>query len=118
MKAHIRPTAAVLVVGLGAAFGLAVAAKDPPDSPGGRPHRVQALVGAKVVLRPGDVLEQATIVVRDGVIEAVGPAVVPPADARVWDLRGLTVYPGLIEPYLRLEGGKAERARDEGPPPA
>ena len=38
-----------------------------------------ALVGAKVIPAPGEKLESATILVRDGVIEAVGTA--PPRNA-------------------------------------
>src|SRR5439155_19544176 len=40
----------------------------------------------------------------DGVIVAVGEAgdTTPPADARVWDLAGRTVYPGLIDAYSEL----------------
>ncbi|HXG46115.1 MAG TPA: hypothetical protein VNO52_00695, partial [Methylomirabilota bacterium] len=64
-----------------------------------RPPGVHALAGATVVPRPGETLSNATIVVRNGYIEAVGPAVTPPADARVWDLRGVTIYAGFIEPY-------------------
>jgi imidazolonepropionase-like amidohydrolase len=37
------------------------------------------------------------VVIRDGVIEAVGASVAVPADARVWELDSLTVYPGLID---------------------
>ncbi len=66
---------------------------------------VHALTGARVVTAPGTVLETATVVLRDGVVEAVGPEVEPPADARLWDLAGLTVYPGLIEPYLERNWG-------------
>ncbi len=68
--------------------------------------QVHALTGARIVVAPGEILETGTIVLRDGVIEAVGPAAATPADARTWDLEGLTVYPGLIEPY-------AVRARPE-----
>ena len=66
--------------------------------------RVHAIVGARVVPRPGVVLDSATVVIRDGRIEAVGPSakVHPPADARVWDGAGRTVYAGLIEPYAHF----------------
>ncbi|MFQ5599288.1 MAG: amidohydrolase family protein [Candidatus Krumholzibacteriia bacterium] len=72
-----------------------------------RTPRVHALVGARVVARPDKVLEDATIVVRDGIVVGVG-TVQPPADARVWDMRGKTIYPGLIEPYLDLTSGKSK----------
>ena len=69
------------------------------------PLGVHALAGGKVVIKPGEVLEHATIVIRDGFIQAVGPEVAPPADARVWDLKGLTIYAGFIDPYLMLGFG-------------
>jgi imidazolonepropionase-like amidohydrolase len=67
-----------------------------------RPLGVHALVGGRVVPKPGEVLDGATIVIRDGYIEAVGKDVPAPADARVWDVKGLTIYAGFIEPYLAL----------------
>jgi dihydroorotase-like cyclic amidohydrolase len=42
-------------------------------------------------------IEKGTVVIRDGLIEAVGANVDPPADAWVIDGAGLTVYPGLID---------------------
>src|SRR5439155_9697547 len=42
------------------------------------PLGVHALAGGKVVIKPGEVLEHATIVIRDGFITAVGPEAAPP----------------------------------------
>ncbi len=39
------------------------------------------------------------VVLRDGIIEAVGADVPVPTDARRWDLTGKTIYPGLIDAY-------------------
>jgi hypothetical protein len=64
-----------------------------------KPPRVHALVGARIVVAPGKVIESGTVVLRDGVITAVGAKVEVPADARVWDLKGKTIYPGLVEAY-------------------
>jgi imidazolonepropionase-like amidohydrolase len=66
------------------------------------PPGAHALVGGKVVTMPGKTLDRATVIVRDGVIAAVGVDVPVPADARVWDMAGLTIYAGFIEPYLLL----------------
>ncbi|MBK8233168.1 MAG: hypothetical protein IPK72_21945 [Candidatus Eisenbacteria bacterium] len=63
--------------------------------------RVHALTGATVVVAPCQVLPHATVVIRDGIIEAVGADVVIPADARIWDAESLVVYPGLIDAYVR-----------------
>ena len=74
------------------------------------PSTVHAWTNARIVTAPGQVLEQATLVVRDGVIEAVGAKVKPPADARTWDADGLVIYPGLIEPHTHL--GHKNQASD------
>lgn len=63
---------------------------------------VHALTNVRIVTSPGEVIEKGTIVVRDGVIEAVGPEIKPPADARVWDLSGKTAYAGFIDAYSEL----------------
>jgi len=60
---------------------------------------VHALVNAQIVPEPGRVIDKGTIVVRNGAIEAVGADVKPPADARIVDLAGKTVYAGLIDAY-------------------
>ncbi len=62
--------------------------------------RVHALINAKVVIAPGQIIEKGTVVIRDGVIVQVGANIVPPADARIWDYSGKTIYPGFIEPYF------------------
>ncbi len=72
--------------------------------------RVTALVNARIVIMPGTVLERATMVVRDGCIEAVGTGVTAPSDAVVRDLSGKTVYPGFVDPYTRY--GLPERAAE------
>src|SRR5262245_24820100 len=57
-----------------------------------------ALTGARVVTAPGAVQANATVVLRDGRITAVGNVPVP-AGATTIDCAGLTIYPGLIEPF-------------------
>jgi imidazolonepropionase-like amidohydrolase len=63
---------------------------------------VHALTGARIVVAPGRVLDNATIVIRNGIIEAVGANVTPPADARVWDMSGRTLYPGWLDAYTSV----------------
>lgn len=60
---------------------------------------VHALTGVRIVTAPGQVIDNGTIVIRDGSIAAVGAGVKPPADARVWDLSGKTIYAGFIDPF-------------------
>ena len=56
-----------------------------------------ALRGARVVTVNGPVLEKGTVLLRNGLIEAVGENVDLPKDAWVVDAQGSTVYPGLID---------------------
>jgi hypothetical protein len=56
-----------------------------------------ALRGARVVTVSGPVLEKGTVLLRNGLIEAVGENVDLPKDAWVVDAQGVTVYPGLID---------------------
>ncbi len=58
---------------------------------------VYAIHDARVVRVSGPPIEHCTVVVRNGLIEAVGENVVPPADAWIIRGSGLTVYPGLID---------------------
>jgi imidazolonepropionase-like amidohydrolase len=61
-----------------------------------------AITGARIVPVSGAVIERGTVVIRDGLIAAVGAQVSAPADARVIDGTGLTIYPGLIDANTTL----------------
>ena len=63
---------------------------------------VYAITNARIVTVSGALIEKGTIVVRDGLIEAVGAGARVPADARVFDGSGLTVYPGFFDAYTNL----------------
>jgi imidazolonepropionase-like amidohydrolase len=56
-----------------------------------------AVTNARIVTVSGATIDRGTVVVRDGLIQAVGADVRPPADAQVIDATGLTVYPGFID---------------------
>ncbi len=84
-----------------------------PDPPG-----CHALVGGRVVVAPGKVIDPGTVVIRNGRIEAVGADVQPPADARVWDAKGWTIYAGLIDAWAKLEGGGGGPPKPQGGPMA
>src|SRR3954467_2099475 len=81
--------------------------------------RVHALTNARIVAAPGKTIEKGTVLIRDGIIVEVGPDVKVPAEARVWDLNGKTVYAGFIDGYSRLdlpETLKPEPARTDNDP--
>ncbi len=106
-------TRVLAVLGLVAVVPCAQAAKED----------VYAIVGARIVTVSGATHETGTIVLRDGVIEAVGTAVAVPPDARVLDGKGLTLTPGLIDGFGGLglpappPGGDRGGAPRTPPPP-
>lgn len=58
---------------------------------------VHALKNLTIIPSPGKKIEKGIIVIRNGVIEAVGANVRVPADAREWDCTGLSAYAGMID---------------------
>ncbi|MBN1293172.1 MAG: amidohydrolase family protein [Candidatus Latescibacteria bacterium] len=60
--------------------------------------QVVALTNVHIVTS-GSILKNATLVVRDSHIEAIGTDVKIPPDAIVYDCTGKTIYPGLIDLY-------------------
>ena len=63
----------------------------------GEAPKVLAVRGARIVTAAGPAIERGTVVVRDGLIEAVGASVAVPPDAWVIEGTGLTVYPGFTD---------------------
>lgn len=61
-----------------------------------------AITNARIVIGTGKVIEKGSVVFRDGLITDVGENVKIPADARVIDGTGLTVYPGLFDAFTNL----------------
>ncbi len=89
---------------------LAQAPKDDPTPP---PY--YAITNAKIVTVSGPVIERGTVVIANGIIEAVGgPNVTIPAEAWVIDGAGLTVYPGLIDALSDVAIASEENGENGG----
>lgn len=82
----------------------------PAETPG-----AVALRGARVMTVSGPVIEKGTVLLRNGLIEAVGERVDLPKDAFVIDAQGLTIYPGLID-ALSTTGLQEPPAPPPAPP--
>ncbi|HEY4426539.1 MAG TPA: amidohydrolase family protein [Pyrinomonadaceae bacterium] len=61
------------------------------------PRGTFAIRNARIVTVSGPDIENGTVVIRDGKIEAVGTNVSVPAGAQTIEGRGLSVYPGMID---------------------
>jgi hypothetical protein len=76
--------------------------------------RVYAITGARLVIAPGKSVDDGTIVLRDGLIEAAGRGVSAPPDAFVIEGKGRTVTAGLIDACSEIGVRKPEER--QGPP--
>jgi imidazolonepropionase-like amidohydrolase len=79
------------------AAGTAGRAGTQPPQPRTAPAPAWAITNARIHPITSAAIERGTIVVRGGMIEAVGATVQPPAGARVVDAAGADVYPGFID---------------------
>jgi len=78
-------------------LGLSVSALAQP------PTNAYALTGVRIEVGDGRVIEKGTVLIRHGLIEAVGPNVAVPPDAEVIKGDGMTVYPGFVD--TEMTGG-------------
>ncbi len=80
---------------------------------------ITAFRNANIQVTPELLLENASMVIRDGLIEAVGTNLTIPADATVIDLNGKFIFPGFIDAFTEYGLGKKEkkksRNRSDGP---
>lgn len=85
-----------------------------------KPEGSVALTGATVVtMRGQEVLEDATVVVTGNRIAALGPSgtVEVPDNARVIDVSGRTIIPGLIDAHAHIRGMPRDVLVDVAPEP-
>ncbi len=84
-------------------FTLAAKAQQTTPQAGLRenPSRVHALENARIYVRPDQVIEHGTVVVRDGLVVEAGASIDIPPDASRWDYTGMTIYPGMIEMFTQ-----------------
>lgn len=71
-----------------------------------------ALTNATIIVDPQTILQKATLLIRDGRVEAVGTAVSVPAGTVVTDLNGKRIYPGLVD--IDSDYGMPELSRGPG----
>ena len=60
-------------------------------------NRTFAIQNAKLVISPNKSIENGTLVVRHGIITAVGQKIIVPKDAEIIDGHQMIVYPGFID---------------------
>jgi hypothetical protein len=111
---HIRYRVAALIFAA-ALILTAATASGPAGSDVGPTYAVR---NCKIVPVAGPDIEKGAIIIRDGLIEALGPIdkVKIPDDAEIVEAEGLTAYPGLISAHSNLFLETPRPGADEGPP--
>lgn len=74
----------------------------PPDGLRENVPQTFALTGADLMVRPGEMIEDGTLLIRDGRIIAVGNDVEIPEDAKEIDVSGKRIYAGFIDAWAEL----------------
>ncbi|MEZ6119804.1 MAG: amidohydrolase family protein [Pirellulaceae bacterium] len=69
---------------------------------------VHLLQNARIVVNSERTIDNADVLIRDGVIQRIGPNLEPPTDARIWNLAGKTIYPGFIDAYSEWNSSDAK----------
>ncbi len=64
--------------------------------------RVWALLNGTIHIEPGNKIDNGCIIIRDGMIEAVGKNLEIPEDATVLDMSGKNIYPGFIDSWVQI----------------
>ncbi len=91
-----------------------------PANPGYKPvTQTYALKNATVVVKPGQILQMATVIIRDGLIHAVGANLPVPADAKVIAADSMFVYAGFIDglSYAGIPQSRQPAATAQAGPP-
>lgn len=76
-----------------------------------RPN-VYAFTNATLVVNSSTKIENATLLIRNGLIENAGPNINPPKGAIIIDCKGKTIYPSFIDIYTNY--GQVENKRNRG----
>lgn len=91
----------MLVLGLCFTTSMAMAQDYFPKNDGVKVtnNNYTALTHARIYVSPSEVLENATLLVRDGKVVAAGTKVTLPKQTVITDLKGKTIYPSFIDLY-------------------
>ncbi len=114
-RATLAVFAAIIVAGISQLTGAPQHQKTTPEyGIRDKSTTLTAFTHATIVVSPTVTYEDATLLIRDGKIAAVGKSVTIPADAEIVDLKDKFIYPAFIEPYSeygleRAPGGRPDR---------
>jgi len=74
----------------------------------------EAFTNARIVTSPDRQIDSGTLIIRDGIIEAIGENVPIPEGVTVHDLKGKSVYPGFIDPFTEYGINSEKKEPSDG----
>ena len=86
---------------LAISYAAAIVAQEtfPVNGTSNKNHVIYAFINAKVIVDADQTIDNGTIVIKDGLIFSVGTKIPIPQGSVIVDLKGKTIYPGLIDAY-------------------
>jgi len=89
----------LLITIIALCWGQAYAQIPEPENGVHTENQTITLMNAHIVVSADEVIERGTMVIKDGIIQQVGLAIIPPRDAVKIDMKGYTLYPSFIDMY-------------------
>jgi len=111
MKKHLYTALALLFC-----LRLSAQVTFPVNGPTDPKHITYAFIHAKIYTDYKTVVDDATLIIRDGLIMEIGSNAAVPKDAVAYDLKGKTIYPGLIDMFTDYGMAEPKRGSDGGYP--
>lgn len=71
----------------------------PVNGTSNKNHTTYAFINAKIIVDADETIENGTLVIKDGLIFLVGTKINIPQGSVIYDLKGKSIYPGLIDAY-------------------
>ncbi|MGZ4159069.1 MAG: amidohydrolase family protein, partial [Bacteroidia bacterium] len=81
----------------------------PVNGTSNKNHTIYAFVNAKIIVNPDETIENGTMIVQDGLISMIGTKIHVPQGAVIYDLKGKSIYPSLIDAYTSYGMPEAKR---------
>ncbi|MGZ4056570.1 MAG: amidohydrolase family protein [Bacteroidia bacterium] len=89
----------------------------PVNGTSNKNHTIYAFVNAKIIVNPDETIENGTMIVQDGLISMIGTKIHVPQGAVIYDLKGKSIYPSLIDAYTSYGMPEAKRIPPTSPFP-
>lgn len=87
----------------------------PVNGTSNKNHNSYVFTNARIIVDPETTIENGTLIIKDGIIVAVGSKISGPKGSVVFDLKGKSLYPGLIDAYTNYGMPEIKKIPSRGP---